>query len=337
MFRYVIGIDGGGTKTEGVLLDGTGRLLARERDGATNPNDIGVDVACRRLANMAETLVERVGVDPRDCCLFGGIAGALNHREDMKQRLSRLCPSLGSIDIGSDVVNLLSSELPEGDGACIVCGTGSACFLRRGRELVRIGGWGYLLDSAGSGYDIGRQGLEAALRAYDRRGAATCLTERLADVLGCPVEQGITRIYDGGKPYIASMAPAVFSAAAEGDEVAEAILNRNAAAIAEYIAAARRWLDNDREPLPVVQGTAVMQSMTVILGGGIGQHYDPAWADRIGRLTDPSLKASIRTAHAPAVWGAAVEAYRRSGQTPEFRELYGTFMTGYEKERQECK
>lgn len=328
MFRYVIGIDGGGTKTEGVLLDGRGCLLARERDGATNPNDIGVDVACRRLADMAETLVERVGVDPRDCCLFGGIAGALNHREDMKQRLSRLRPSLGSVDIGSDVVNLLSCELPEGDGACIVCGTGSACFLRRGRELVRIGGWGYLLDSAGSGYDIGRQGLEAALRAYDRRGAATCLTERLADVLGCPVEQGITRIYDGGKPYIASMAPAVFSAAAEGDEVAEAILNRNAAAIAEYIAAARRWLDNDREPLP---------GMTVILGGGISQHYDPAWADRIGRLTDPSLKARIRTAHAPAVWGAAVEAYRRSGQAPAFRELYKTFMTGYEKERQECK
>ncbi len=328
MFRYVIGIDGGGTKTEGVLLDGRGCLLARERDGATNPNDIGVDVACRRLAGMAETLVERAGVAPGDCCLFGGIAGALNHREDMKQRLSHLCPSLGSIDIGSDVVNLLSSELPEGDGACIVCGTGSACFLRRGRELVRIGGWGYLLDSAGSGYDIGRQGLEAALRAYDRRGPATRLTERLADVLGCPVEQGITRIYDGGKPYIASMAPAVFSAATEGDEVAEAILNRNASAIAEYIAAARRWLDNDREPLPV---------MTVLLGGGISQHYDPAWADRIGRLTDPSLNVKICTAHAPAVWGAAVEAYRRSGQTPAFRELYETFITGYEKERQECK
>jgi phenylacetic acid degradation operon negative regulatory protein len=261
----------------------------------------------------------------------------------MRQRLLALCPSIGYLDIGSDVVNLLSSELPEGDGACIVCGTGSACFLRRGTELVRIGGWGYLLDSAGSGYDIGRQGLETALRAYDRRGPATLLTQRLADILGCPVEQGLTRIYDGGKPYIASMAPAVFSAAAAGDREAEAILDRNAAAIVEYLAAARRWLDKDGEPLPV------------ILGGGISQHYDPAWADRIGRLADPALDVRIRTAHAPAVWGAAVEAYHRRGQdesgrngkgagkrqsenkNPEFQCLFETFMAGYAEERQESK
>ncbi len=193
MHDYVIGLDGGGTKTDGVLVGQDGRVLARRCVGASNPNDVGEEASAAVVRALAEVLATEAGVHLADCFVFGGISGALNHREGLTARLRSAVPAPGGVEIDSDMVNLLSAELPDRDGACIICGTGSACFVRRGQEVFRIGGWGYLLDSAGSGYDIGRQALEAALRAQDGRGRPTALSTKLADALGAPVQDSLTR------------------------------------------------------------------------------------------------------------------------------------------------
>ena len=216
MHDYVIGLDGGGTKTDGVLVGQDGRVLARRCVGASNPNDVGEEASAAVVRALAEVLAIEAGVPLADCFVFGGISGALNHREGLTARLRSAVPAPGGVEIDSDMVNLLSAELPDRDGACIICGTGSACFVRRGQEVFRIGGWGYLLDSAGSGYDIGRQALEAALRAQDGRGCPTALSAKLADALGAPVQDSLTRLYAEGKTLIASLSPAVFTAAREG-------------------------------------------------------------------------------------------------------------------------
>ena len=193
MHNYVIGLDGGGTKTDGVLVGQDGRVLARRCVGASNPNDVGEEASAAVVRALAEVLATEAGVHLADCFVFGGISGALNHREGLTARLRSTVPAPGGVEIDSDMVNLLSAELPDRDGACIICGTGSACFVRRGQEVFRIGGWGYLLDSAGSGYDIGRQALEAALRAQDGRGCPTALSAKLADALGAPVQDSVCR------------------------------------------------------------------------------------------------------------------------------------------------
>jgi N-acetylglucosamine kinase-like BadF-type ATPase len=234
--------------------------------------------------------------------VFGGIAGALNHRETLVHDMRSRLPELTAVDIGSDVVNLLSGTLPTGDGACIICGTGSACFLRRGRELVRIGGWGYLLDSAGSGYDIGRQALEAVLRADDRRDPATMLTDLITAKLGGEAHTKLSEIYEKGKPYIASCAPAVFEAASKQDATAQAILMRNANALAEYIEAAWLWLCEGRDILPT--------SIPVVMGGGISQHEAPMWSDLVASMVDDTVPATVQTTETPMVWGAIVEAIK---------------------------
>ena len=185
MHDYVIGLDGGGTKTDGVLVGQDGRVLARRCVGASNPNDVGEEASAAVVRALAEVLATEAGVHLADCFVFGGISGALNHREGLTARLRSAVPAPGGVEIDSDMVNLLSAELPDRDGACIICGTGSACFVRRGQEVFRIGGWGYLLDSAGSGSDIGRQALEAALRAQDGRGCPTALSAKLADAPVC--------------------------------------------------------------------------------------------------------------------------------------------------------
>lgn len=309
MHTYVIGIDGGGTKTEGVLTDPVGRVLAHGTGGASNPNDGSVEASVAVVADLARCLIRQAGVPMTDCFLFGGIAGALSHKDELTAGL-RANLSGVTISVDSDMVNLLSAELFDRDGACVICGTGSACFLRRGHDVTRIGGWGYLLDSAGSGYDIGRQALEAALRAHDGRGSATLLTDCLSARLGMPVPSALNRLYAEGKTLIASLAPAVFEVADKGDETAAVILDRNAAALGEMIVTAWR-LYRAGEP-----NSAPPQNFPVALDGGICRRTHPRWRDAIARYIPPSVPAELFLASRPVLWGAVAEGMRRDGRSP---------------------
>ena len=315
---YLIGIDGGGTKTLGVLTDLDGRVLATASTGATNPNDVTPPVSAERLTSLCETLWESAGLT-RDCLsetsLFLGLSGGINHGPTMEGLLRERFPEAKALRVRSDAHILLSGEIPTGDGACIICGTGSVCFARKEDELHRIGGWGYLLDSGGSGYDIGRDALEAVLRAFDGRGVPTLLTELLTDHLGGAVNTRITEIYREGKPYIASCAPLVFEAAERGDGAAASILTRNAAKIAEYIGTARRFLfpEGSDEALPVVMGGSISPKAK-------------GWTELVVSLTDPTIPLRLTVASMPPVFGAVVEARKQmaegdSADTVDFHAL----------------
>ena len=302
---YYIGIDGGGTKTEGVLTDREGRVLARTLGPASNPNDRLPEESVAILTSLVHALLEQAGLTEADLphvSCFGGIAGGINHRQTLLDGLCAALPTLGCLDIRSDVHILLTGEIPEGNGACVICGTGSACFLRKNGELIRIGGWGYLLDSGGSGYDIGREGLEAALRAHDGRGTPTALTVGLASHLGGEVQTKITEIYQRGKTYIASCAPVVFKAAEEGDEVAMAILRRNARSLAELIEAAWGWMTRDGQ---------IPETLPVVMGGGISVAKAPSWQNEILAVLNPEVNVRLTVASVPPVFGALVEAVRQ--------------------------
>ena len=296
---YYIGIDGGGTKTEAVIADKDGQVLYRCQAGATNPNDVGVDASVSVIVDLTEELLQKAKIAPEDVSLFAGISGALNHRDELIAGIKVKMPDVAQVDVGSDIVNLLYAELPLGDGACVICGTGSACFLRADDELYRIGGWGYLLDSAGSGYDTGRMALEAVLKAYDGRGQATLLTDMLTAHLGKPAHEAISDIYSQGKPYIASCAPFVFRAAEQRDEVAEQIMQTNAKALADMIVAAYKKIQAlGREDI----------MLPVALGGSINQKEAPAWTERIQGLIPADCRVSLMVADVPMVVGAVLKA-----------------------------
>lgn len=325
--RYLIGIDGGGTKTEGVLTTPGGRVLARRTAGASNPNDVTLSVSAEILSTLVRDLLADAGLSEADLSetsVFGGIAGGINYGPALESALRERIPA-AILSIRSDIHILLSGELPTGDGACIICGTGSACFLRRGEDIVRIGGWGYLLDSGGSGYDMGRDALEAVLRAFDGRGEPTLLTELVTEHLGGAVNTKITDIYREGKPYIAACAPLVFKAARMGDAVAEAILNRNAYKLAEYIQAAWKWTTAD--------GRSAPSALPIIMSGGISVKEAPAWQARIKGFTDPAVPAELTVATMPPVYGAVTEALRQAseGSTPDYSALRGAFSDSYRK------
>lgn len=323
---YYIGIDGGGTKTEGVLTDSEGRVLSRCFETASNPNDVTPEGAVEVLSRLVSDLLAAAGLTAEslpEISLFGGIAGGINGRDVLLRGIRTSFPTLGAADIASDVHIFMMGEYPEGNGCCIICGTGSVCFLRCGDEVIRIGGWGYLLDSGGSGYDIGRDGLEAALRAHDGRGEKTLLSELLAAYLGAPVQQRITEIYQNGKPYIASCAPLVFQAAESGDGVARRILERNAAILAGYVEASWGWLSR--------KGQA-KGDLPVVMGGSISEKCAPLWQDMISAQLPASVPARITVASVRPVFGAVAEAVRQSLEPvhkPDYTALRTAFLESY--------
>ena len=326
---FLIGIDGGGTKTVGVLTDLSGTLLACRFTGASNPNDVTLPVSVDRLHELCRGLLQDAGLPDSilpNLSVFGGLAGGINHGPHLEAALRERMPGVGRLTIRSDIHILLTGELPTGDGACIICGTGSACFLRRCKDIIRIGGWGYLLDSGGSGYDIGRDALEAALRAFDGRGEPTRLTDLLTAHLGGAVQTRITEIYNEGKPYIAACAPLVFKAAEEGDEVAEAILMRNARKLAEYVEAAWSW--------ETAEGRTPPEDFPVVMGGGISVKQAPRWQERILSLTPTHIPLRLTVATMPPVYGAVVEALMQTEKPCDeahLSSLRSRFLEGYGK------
>lgn len=297
MKNYFFGIDGGGTKTEAVLCDESGHILRRWLTSSTNPNDVGIDTSVDRLCCLLHEAHSHV--DQADFRVFAGIAGALNHREALLNGLQQQFPN-DRIQVNSDAVNLLSSELAGGDGCCLICGTGSVCFVRHGDAITRIGGWGYLLDASGSGFSIGREALEAALRSHDGRGDATLLTTAVSNKLGGVPWDKLTEIYEGGKPFIASFAPCVLQCAEEGDRVAFEILWRQAHYLAECLEAAYNTIGLWEETL------------SVVLGGGLFQ-ASPLLIDLVKQKATVPL--CLILASAPPVFGAVWEAVRQNSET----------------------
>jgi N-acetylglucosamine kinase-like BadF-type ATPase len=109
-------------------------------------------------------------------------------------------------------------------GVVLAIGTGSVTLAASDTGTAKVDGWGYLLGDAGSGFWLGRAGLDAVMRAYDGRGPATALSATAVDLFGAEDEmymrlQGDTRRVS----LVASFARTVVEAAAAGDAVALAI------------------------------------------------------------------------------------------------------------------
>ena len=224
MKKFVIAIDGGGTKTVGVLADMHGEILNYKVGGPSNPNDVGEKQAANTISTIIRELAdaEEGWIDS----VYAGVSGAIGNETVLRRAVSEACPD-AKIKVASDIYNLFA--LLDGDtsrdAAVIICGTGGVCFARKDGALHRIGGWGYLLDTFGGAYSVGRDGLEAALRYHDGRGEPTELYARAEAYLGCKPEHAIKKIYAEGKTFIAGFAPEVLRACESGDAVAARIVD----------------------------------------------------------------------------------------------------------------
>ncbi len=307
--KYCIAIDGGGTKTDTVLFDTEGNILARHVGPGNNPTDIGCDEARKRLMEDIDAVYHNAGGAVET--LYGGIAGTLPNGDIYSDEISRRY-DIRSIRIEDDGCNLISGAFGHADGCGMVCGTGSSLFVRReGQPLRHIGGKGYMIDTGGSGFEIGRDAICMALRAADGRIEHTVLQELLGEMLGCPVDDRvIPMVHRGGRPYIASFAAAVFAGRRMGDCVCEEIFQRQSALMADLTYAAQTSFDG---------------GFNVVAGGGIVSHF-PEYFEAIKQKSAPG--ANLVLQNAPPVYGAAAEAMWDAGE-PVTESFRARFLEAY--------
>ena len=291
---YFLGIDGGGTKTEFALADKSGKIIKRIILGGCNPVDIGFDEATKVIANGIDAITD--GISPRRISVFAGIAGGITG--DNKEKLDAFLDSykFAKHSNGSDAENAVAAGLQGGDGVAVIMGTGSIAFASVGGKLHRIGGYGYLLGDAGSGFAIGSDGIFAALTADDGSGEKTMLNELILrrfekkKVLEC-----VSDFYAGGKRFIAEFAMEVFEAASLGDSVAYDIIDKNMHGVCKLITAG---IDK------VYSGTPVR----VVLLGGITRKKSVILPLIEKNLNETNKKCELSVYEQPMVNGALLLA-----------------------------
>ena len=227
-----IAIDGGGTKTEAALFTAGGEVLLRARRGGCNPNIAGLDASCGVLSDILAELSAASPSPPLG--FFAGVAGALTggNAAEMEKRLR---PSWPGIVVESDIMNVVYSADHPGPCLAAIMGTGSSVFAYDGRKLHRAGGWGYLLDLAGGGFDIGREVLRACLAHDDGMAPTSPLVELAEQRLGGRALDLLATLYAKGPDYIASFAPIAFEALRAGDGVARGIVSASVRHVAELV------------------------------------------------------------------------------------------------------
>jgi len=172
-----------------------------------------------------------------------------------------------SLAIASDGLTALLGAIGRRDGVVVAAGTGTACLARRGTRFAKVDGWGSLLSDAGSGFAIGRAGLDAALREYDGRGGSERLMDAARERFG-EMKRLPEQIHSAPVPTraVASFAADVGRAAQAGDEHARAILADAARELAISACAAAGRLFEPGEPVLLSYAGSVFQAGALISG-----------------------------------------------------------------------
>jgi N-acetylglucosamine kinase-like BadF-type ATPase len=186
--RFVLGFDGGGTKTDCVLMDESGAVLARSQAGPSNPLRIGFGAAIGAIREAARQAFRQTALpeSATATALCAGLAGAgpPESAEKIRALLAAEFPE-SKIRVCTDLDLALAAT---GGGAVIVllAGTGSFAVGRNAAgETARAGGYGSQIGDEGSAYDIGRRAVLTAMHENDRTGTDALLGQRLLRELGC--------------------------------------------------------------------------------------------------------------------------------------------------------
>ncbi len=232
-----LGIDAGGTKSDLVLFRADGTVLRRMIVPGANPNACGLEQAVEILTDG----IRRVSEGHVVAGIFAGIAGVVSgdNRARMTAAFRKKLPGI-RFTLESDIENVIFSVRGAERCIALICGTGSVVYAWDGKDLHRVGGYGYLFDGLGSGYDIGRDALSACFEADDGLRPASELTRLVHERLeGRPWDK-LSELYAGGRDKIAQFSPLVFEASRRGDETATDIINRNLGRLMRLIDHARR-------------------------------------------------------------------------------------------------
>lgn len=282
----LIAVDGGGTKTEFVLISLSGKLIKRLVLPGSNPNTCTVKGTVDILCNGIDTLLQE---DNQVLGIFVGGAGFYSggNGAAIEQQLRKHYSGI-PVQCESDIMNVFAFAADPDNAISVISGTGSVVYATRKGQLLRCGGGGWRLELLGSGYDLGRSAILATMEHWDGTGPKTMLAELVEQKLGGSVWDNIQKIYGENTSYIASFAPLVIQAWQAGDALATKIAEDNCNRLVQLIRIAA-----EKSP----------DATEVILGGSLLTQCAP-FREMLTKQLPKTLRPYIL--EQPQIWGACL-------------------------------
>lgn len=305
MSGLVLGVDSGGTKTVAILVAPDASIVSLRHLPSLDPT-AGGDWAAE-IAALAAT----VGDVDLQASAFGlPFHGEVDEYTEAQVAAVRLHFPQHPV-VENDVRIAFDGAFACGPGALILAGTGSmawASLAEPDSPHVRVGGWGDIFGDEGSAYWLGREVLTLLSRHIDGRQPSPTFAARMFGAMDIKADQLMVWCYglESRRSGIAGLARHVTALAAQGDEVAERLLERAAIELSEQLLIAWRRCGGTA-PIRwsyaggVFNAAAILDQMTVRLGtspssprlppvGGAalraarlaGWAVNDAWIDRLG-------------------------------------------------------
>jgi N-acetylglucosamine kinase-like BadF-type ATPase len=303
---YFLGFDGGGTKTDCILVDAGGKVLAHATAGPSNPLRAGYAKAWFTLSDAADVVLEHQHIKAHDIRgICAGIGGA--GRDSVAKRIATFLKNAfpqAAVEVTTDLAITLQAAVGDAEGMILVVGTGSAAYGRDADgRVARAGGRGPWFSDEGSAFDIGRRALAAVVRAEEGRGESTALSEQVLKWLGCNdwncVLDWVVKNPDDVFPRIF---PLVGSLGDKGDAVSRDILASAADSLAELAGSVLERLNMRNRAVPIAKA-----------GGTIGRSkfFDAAIDAGLERVAPRAHIVTLQEKPAEAAAKLAIRLGRR--------------------------
>jgi glucosamine kinase len=305
---YFLGFDGGGTKTECLLSNAQGEILARSIAGPSNPLRTGYTRAWFSLSEAADAVLSRQKIRAGDIrALCAGLGGA--GRSGVEKRITtffeRSFPNARA-RVTTDLEIAFEAAFGTGEGIILLAGTGSAAFGRdTSARIARAGGRGPWFSDEGSAFDIGRRAFAAIARAEEHRAPETALSQRLlAWHQARNWDSLLDRVCKNPDDVFPQTFPLVAQLADKGDAVSCEILSSAATCLAELagcVAGELGW--GDRE-------------VDVAKAGGVygrSKYFDAAIESELKKLMPAARLVSLEVSPAEAAVRIAIRASLAKG------------------------
>ena len=321
--QYLLGVDGGGTKTLAVVADTDGNVLGFARTDPTNFQIVGVTGAKRGLKDAVEQALAAADLVPDDIAhATYGISGADRERDfDTVHSFVEPVNPAPQYLLCNDTTIALRAGTPDGVGIALIAGTGANTIgFNRDYDQKKVGGLGPFTGDYGSAGDLAQKAMVAAMKGYDGRGPKTVIEQMFCEALN--VEEIVDIIefsfIEHYRPIsIREFAPLPFRAAKMGDKVALRLLTQTGKEVGHEAVTCAKALFKKDEAFDIILAGSVFQK---------GEH--PAMIDAMtAHIKRRFPNANIHKLEAEPCVGALLWSYQLLRGKQPTKKLVKTLST----------
>ena len=255
MKRYILGVDGGGTKTLGICFDLEGHELFRSVAGYGNFSVDEVDTI-NHLKEVLSELLKSLLIEEVAMIVIG-IAGYSNFKgkNGLLEELKGMYPTEIKFVTDAEIALYSVKQNRSQSVIMVLGGTGSVVMVEDHNDIRFIGGFGHLLGDEGSGYHLAITALKNIIDQYEKNEVVTPLTKAILKQIQAKEYTEIKAfVYNNKKSEIAKLSNFIATYANQGDLEAITLFKEEGRMLAKQTLRAYNSLNTDQEVLVGIKG-----------------------------------------------------------------------------------